>query len=198
MSFERRTYMFNVGDYIVYPMHGAGTIDAIEEKDILGEKQSYYILKMPGEVKVMVPVDRAEKVGVRNIIDEGSAEKVFEILEEDQTEMSTNWNKRYRDNMDKMKSGDIYEVADVVRNLSFKQKEKGLSTGEKKMLINAKQILVSELVLAEHSSYEEMEGIVDNKINQSFKEFKVDIPEDVSSLSNVVNKFIPFDEANEE
>ena len=198
MSFERRTDMFNVGDYIVYPMHGAGTIDAIEEKDILGEKQSYYILKMPGEVKVMVPVDRAEKVGVRNIIDEGSAEKVFEILEEDQTEMSTNWNKRYRDNMDKMKSGDIYEVADVVRNLSFKQKEKGLSTGEKKMLINAKQILVSELVLAEHSSYEEMEGIVDNKINQSFKEFKVDIPEDVSSLSNVVNKFIPFDEANEE
>lgn len=198
MSFERRTQMFNVGDYIVYPMHGAGTIDAIEEKDILGEKQSYYILKMPGEVKVMVPVDKAEKVGVRNIIDETSAEKVFEILEEDQTEMSTNWNKRYRDNMDKMKSGDIYEVADVVRNLSFKQKEKGLSTGEKKMLINAKQILVSELVLAEHSSYEEMEGIVDNKINQSFKEFKVDMPEDMASLSNVVNKFIPFDEATEE
>lgn len=198
MSFERRTQMFNVGDYIVYPMHGAGTIDAIEEKDILGEKQSYYILKMPGEVKVMVPVDKAEKVGVRNIIDETSAEKVFEILEEDQTEMSTNWNKRYRDNMDKMKSGDIYEVADVVRNLSFKQKEKGLSTGEKKMLINAKQILVSELVLAEHSSYEEMEGIVDNKINQSFKEFKVDMPENMASLSNVVNKFIPFDEATEE
>ena len=198
MSFERRTQMFNVGDYIVYPMHGAGTIDAIEEKDILGEKQSYYILKMPGEVKVMVPVDKAEKVGVRNIIDETSAEKVFEILEEDQTEMSTNWNKRYRDNMDKMKSGDIYEVADVVRNLSFKQKEKGLSTGEKKMLINAKQILVSELVLAEHSSYEEMEGIVDNKINQSFKEFKVDMPEDMASLSNVVNKFIPFEEATEE
>ena len=190
--------MFNVGDYIVYPMHGAGTIDAIEEKDILGEKQSYYILKMPGEVKVMVPINKAEQIGVRNIIDATSAEKVFEILEEDQTEMSTNWNKRYRDNMEKMKSGDIYEVADVVRNLSFKQKEKGLSTGEKKMLINAKQILVSELVLAEHSSYEEMEGIVDNKISQSFKEFKVDMPEDISSLSNVVNKFIPFDETTEE
>lgn len=198
MSFERRTDMFNVGDYIVYPMHGAGTIDAIEEKDILGEKQSYYILKMPGEVKVMVPINKAEQIGVRNIIDATSAEKVFEILEEDQTEMSTNWNKRYRDNMEKMKSGDIYEVADVVRNLSFKQKEKGLSTGEKKMLINAKQILVSELVLAEHSSYEEMEGIVDNKISQSFKEFKVDMPEDISSLSNVVNKFIPFDETTEE
>ena len=185
--------MFNVGDFIVYPMHGAGTIDAIEEKDILGEKQSYYILKMPGEVKVMVPTDKAEQIGVRNIIDKSSASKVFEILEEDETEMSMNWNKRYRDNMEKMKSGDIYEVADVVRNLSFKQKEKGLSTGEKKMLINAKQILVSELVLAEHSSYEEMEGIVDNKINQSFKEFKID---DESPLTSVVNKFIPFNEEN--
>ena len=108
--------MFNIGDKVVYPMHGAGTIDAIEEKDILGEKQSYYILKMPGEVKVMVPTNKAEQIGVRNIIDKTSAEKVFEILEEDETEMSMNWNKRYRDNMEKMKSGDIYEVADVVRN----------------------------------------------------------------------------------
>ena len=189
--------MFNVGDYIVYPMHGAGKIAAIEEKDILGEKQSYYILTMPGEVKVMVPISKAEQIGVRNIIDKTSAEKVFEILEEDQTEMSMNWNKRYRDNMDKMKSGNIYEVADVVRNLSFKQKEKGLSTGEKKMLINAKQILVSELVLAEHSSYEEMEGIVDNKINQSFKEFKVENVDNISSLSNVVNKFIPFEDTQD-
>ena len=185
--------MFNVGDFIVYPMHGAGTIDAIEEKDILGEKQSYYILKMPGEVKVMVPTNKAEQIGVRNIIDKSSADKVFSILEDDETEMSMNWNKRYRDNMDKMKSGDIYEVADVVRNLSFKQKEKGLSTGEKKMLINAKQILVSELVLAERSSYEEMENIVDNKINQSFKEFKID---EESPLTSVVNKFIPFNEGN--
>ena len=106
-----------------------------------------------------------------------------------------NWNKRYRDNMEKMKSGDIYEVADVVRNLSFKQKEKGLSTGEKKMLLNAKQILVSELVLAERSSYEEMENIVDNKINQSFKEFRID---EESPLTNMVNKFIPFnDDSNQ-
>ena len=116
--------MFNVGDKIVYPMHGAGTIDSIEEKDILGEKQSYYILKMPSNVKVMIPTAKAEEVGVRNIIDKQSAEKVFRILSEDETEMEKNWNKRYRDNMDKMKSGDIYEVADVVRNLSFKQKEK--------------------------------------------------------------------------
>ena len=139
--------MFNIGDKIVYPMHGAGVIDSIEEKDILGEKQSYYILSMPGEVKVMVPIDKAEQVGVRNIIDKSSADKVFSLLSQDETEMDKNWNKRYRDNMEKLKSGDIYEIADVVRNLSFKQKEKGLSTGEKKMLVNAKQILVSDLVL---------------------------------------------------
>ena len=181
--------MFNVGDKIVYPMHGAGTIDAIEEKDILGEKQSYYILKMPGEVKVMVPTAKAEEVGVRNIIDKESAEKVIGVLEKDETAMDKNWNKRYRDNMEKMKSGDIYEVADVVRNLSFKQKEKGLSTGEKKMLNNAKQILVSELVLAEHATQDEVEKLVENKINTSFMTFRADNIQQES----IVNKFIPFE-----
>ena len=91
--------MFNVGDKIVYPMHGAGRIDAIEEKNILGENQSYYILKMPGEVKVMVPVDKAEQIGVRSVIDKEEAVKVMAVLEENETEMSDKWNKRYRDNM---------------------------------------------------------------------------------------------------
>ena len=181
--------MFNVGDKIVYPMHGAGTIDSIEEKDILGEKQSYYILRMPGGVKVMIPTAKAEEVGVRNIIDKSSADRVISVLEQNETDMDKNWNKRYRDNMDKMISGDIYEVADVVRNLSFKQKEKGLSTGEKKMLNNAKQILVSELVLAEHASQEEVEEIVETKINTSFNLFKT---EDIVKES-IVKKFIPFE-----
>ena len=199
--------MFNVGDKIVYPMHGAGVIDSIEEKNILGEKQSYYILKMPGEVKVMVPTAKAEEIGVRNIIDKSSADKVIGVLEQDETVMDKNWNKRYRDNMDKMKSGDIYEIADVVRNLSFKQKEKGLSTGEKKMLnnakqkekglstgekkmlTNAKQILVSELVLAEHANKDEVEEQIENKINTSYMMFRAD---DIEPES-VVNKFIPFD-----
>lgn len=183
--------MFNIGDKIVYPMHGAGTIDAIEEKNILGEKQNYYIIKMPGEVKVMVPTDKAEEVGVRNIIDKEEASKVMTILGENETEMSQNWNKRYRDNMEKMKSGNIYEVADVVRNLSFKQKEKGLSTGEKKMLNNAKQILVSELVLAEHASQEEVEKLVENKINISFDEYKLP-QENIDVNQDIVNKFIPY------
>ena len=183
--------MFNIGDKIVYPMHGAGTIDAIEEKNILGEKQNYYIIKMPGEVKVMVPTDKAEEVGVRNIIGKDEAAKVMSVLGQNETEMSQNWNKRYRDNMDKMKSGDIYEVADVVRNLSFKQKEKGLSTGEKKMLNNAKQILVSELVLAEHASQEEVEKLVENKINISFDEYKLP-QENIDINQDIVSKFIPF------
>ena len=186
--------MFNVGDKIVYPMHGAGTIDAIEEKDILGEKQNYYIIKMPGDVKVMVPISKASDIGVRSVIDKTEAGKVLEVLEANETEMSNNWNKRYKENMEKMKSGSIYEVADVVRNLSYKQKEKGLSTGEKKMLNNAKQILVSELVLAEHASENEVENLVENKINLSFEEHR-NMVEPVSA-NNIVSKFIPFNDAS--
>ncbi len=184
--------MFNVGDKIVYPMHGAGTIDAIEQKDILGEKQEYYIIKMPGEVKVMVPTAKASDIGVRSVINKEEAGKVLEILEANETEMSPNWNKRYKENMDKMKTGNIYEIADVVRNLSYKQKEKGLSTGEKKMLNNAKQILVSELVLAEHASESEVENLVENKINLSFEEHRN--AEEPISTNSVVSKFIPFND----
>ena len=184
--------MFNVGDYVVYPMHGAGTIDAIEEKDILGQKQAYYIIKMPGEVKVMIPTAKADEVGIRNIIDKAGAKRVFDVLGEEDTQAELNWNKRYRENMDKMKTGDIFEVADVVRNLSFKQKEKGLSTGEKKMLLNARQILVSELALAENSTEDEVEGLIEDKISSSFQTFKLD------NVGNdtAVNKFIPFEESS--
>lgn len=185
--------MFNVGDNIVYPMHGAGVIHSIEKKNILNEEQEYYIISMPGEVKVMVPTANAEQIGVRSIINKDEVEKVFNVLEENETEMSNNWNKRYRDNMDKMKSGDIYEIADVVRNLSLKQKEKGLSTGEKKMLNNARQILVSELVLAEDKTQDEVEKLIDNRITLSFEENRVHMG-DISPVGeNIVSKFIPFD-----
>lgn len=185
--------MFNVGDKVVYPMHGAGTIDSIDKKNILDEEVEYINISMPGGVKVMVPSNQASKQGLRNIISQNDVEKVFCVLETDETAMSDNWNKRYRDNMDKMKSGDIYKVADVVRNLSFKQKEKGLSTGEKKMLNNAKQILVSELVLVENTTNAEMEKLVDNKIDVSFKENREHegINTEIST-NNIVSKFIPF------
>ncbi len=189
--------MFNIGDNIVYPMHGAGTIDAIEEKDILGEKRKYYIMKMPGEVKLMIPTAKAEDLGVRNIINSDGANKVLQILSQNETEMSDNWNKRYKDNLEKMKTGDVYEIADIVRNLCFKQKEKGtLSTGEKKMLNDAKVILVSELSLVEKSSTEEIEKLIDNKIEMSYKEYKVPAQANIDLQQNAINKFIPFDSNN--
>lgn len=183
--------MFNVGDNIVYPMHGAGKIAAIEERNILGEKQSYYVLKMPGEVKVMVPVEKAEETGLREVINKEDVKKVFSILEENKVEISMNWNKRYKENYDKIKTGDIFKVADVYRDLSIKQKEKGLSTGEKKMLSNAKEILVSELVLAEGSQYDIMEEIIENKITKTFNETKMVNVDD--TIGNIVKKFIPYE-----
>jgi CarD family transcriptional regulator len=149
--------MFNIGDKIVYPMHGAGVIEAIEEKEILGEKRCYYVLRMPiGEMKVMVPISNVETIGIRKVIDEEEIGRVFNILQQEDSPMSSNWNRRYRNNMEKIKSGNIYELAEVVRNLAARDKEKGLSTGEKKMLDNARQILLSELVLAENKEEEEL------------------------------------------
>ena len=184
--------MFNIGDKIVYPMHGAGVIESIEEKELAGEKQAYYILKMPGEVKVMVPVEKAEEIGVRDIIDKETAVNVIKVFDKESVEEDPNWNRRYRENIEKMKSGDIYEIANIVRSLSFKQKEKGLSTGDKKMLLNAKQILVSELVLAEQLDKSEIEEIIDSKINLSYIKNSAHKVND-STPNNVVNKFIPFD-----
>lgn len=141
--------MFKIGDKVVYPMHGAGIIEAIEEKEVLGETRHYYILRLPvGDMKVMIPIATCKEVGLREVIDDDGVEKVFGILREKSTIMSDNWNKRYRANLEKIKSGNIYEVAEVVRNLINRDREKGLSSGERKMLENARQILISELVLA--------------------------------------------------
>ena len=165
--------MFKVGDKIVYPMHGAGTIESIEEKEILGEKQKYYVMKMPvGDIKVMVPTKNAELIGVRDVIGNEAAQNVLDVLSAAPTDMSSNWNKRYRDNQDKMKSGDICEVADVVRNLSFRAKVKPLATGEKKMLTSAKQILVSELVLAEAMDKEQVESLINERIDEAYVAYK--------------------------
>ena len=151
--------MFNIGDKIVYPMHGAGIIEGIEEKEILGKKRKYYVVRLPlGNMKIMIPIDNTENIGLREVIDEDQLTEVVEILKGSKSKMSQNWNRRYRANMDKIKSGDIYEVAEVVRNLVLLDKEKGLSTGERKMLNSAKQILVSELSLVRNLSEEEAEN----------------------------------------
>lgn len=154
---------FNIGDRVVYPMHGAGIIEAIEEKEVLGERHRYYIMKLPiGEMKVMIPMDNVEEIGLREIIDDEGVAKVFDILRGEMSSMSQNWNRRYRANMEKIKSGDIFEVAEVVRNLAIRDREKGLSTGERKMLDNARQILVSELVLAQGATEEQVETTLEN------------------------------------
>lgn len=159
-------FMFNIGDKIVYPMHGAGIIEGIEEKEILGEKRKYYIMKMPiGEMKVMIPVDNVEEIGIREIINDEDFEKVITVLEGDKTKMPQNWNRRYRANMERIKSGDIFEIAAVVRNLMLRDAEKGLSTGERKMLNNAKQMLISEVVLVSDKPQEEAEKLIDDAVN---------------------------------
>lgn len=157
--------MFNIGDKVVYPMHGAGIIDSIEEKEILGDKRKYYILKLPlRNMKVMIPLDNVDSMGLREVISQKEVEQVMAVLNDDKTKMPKNWNRRYRANMDKIKSGDIYEVAGVVRNLMLRDKEKGLSTGERKMLNNAKQILISELVLVNDSDEVSVEELINDAI----------------------------------
>lgn len=154
--------MFNVGDKVVYPMHGAGIIEAVEEREVLGKSQQYYIMRMPiGDMKVMIPVDNGEDVGLRDVVSEEELAEVFRILRAEKSKMSQNWNRRYRANAEKLKTGDIFEVAEVVRNLTIRDKEKGLSTGERKMLDNARQILVSELVLARDIEEAEANKLID-------------------------------------
>ncbi|HEY8363642.1 MAG TPA: CarD family transcriptional regulator [Tissierellaceae bacterium] len=160
--------MFNIGDKVVYPMHGAGIIEGIEEKEILGEKRKYFIMRMPiGDMKVMVPVDNMEEVGVREIIKKEDLEKVISVLKSKKTEMPQNWNKRYRLNMDKIKSGDIFEIAAVVRNLIRMDMEKGLSTGEKKMLSSAKQMLLSEIALVSDYNIDQIEKLIMDAITNN-------------------------------
>lgn len=157
--------MFVIGDKIVYPMHGAGIIEEIEEKEILGEIRKYYILKVPcGDMKIMIPVDSCQDIGVRAIISDEEMKSVIDILNADSSEMSGNWNRRYRENMEKLKTGDIYSVAEVVRNLMRTDREKKLSTGEKKMLSNAKQILISEIILVRGIDQEAAENILNNTV----------------------------------
>ncbi|MDD2189782.1 MAG: CarD family transcriptional regulator [Eubacteriales bacterium] len=157
--------MFVIGDKIVYPMHGAGIIEEIEDKKILGEIRRYYILRVPcGDMKIMIPVESCREIGVRSVISVEEIEDVLSVLNAETSEMSSNWNRRYRENMEKLKTGDVYNVAEVVRNLMRTDKEKKLSTGEKKMLSNAKQILISEIILVENIDQDSAEDIINSAV----------------------------------
>lgn len=148
--------MYNIGDKIVYPMHGAGIIENIERKEILGKERQYYILSfLSGDLKIMVPIEKSEEVGVRGIINREDVAKIQDVLSKPSTPMANNWNRRYRENLDKIKSGDAFQVAEVARNLYRVEKTKNLSAGEKKMLENAMKILKSELALSMDITVEE-------------------------------------------
>jgi len=162
---KRSIKMYEVGDKIVYPMHGAGVIESIEEKEFLGEKLKYYVMRMPlGEIKIMIPINKAGSIGIRSVIDKSVADMVLNFLEKMSVEETSNWNRRYRENMKKIKSGNVFDVAEVVKTLTIREKQKGLSTGEWKMLNSAKRILISELVFAENMEPDEIENIINCRI----------------------------------
>ena len=150
--------MFQIGDKVVHPMYGAGTVDSMVQQTVDGEARDYYILKLPNRsMVVMVPTDNCEDIGVRPVVDQEQANRVLAAIPDIQVEMTANWNHRYRENMERMKSGDLLEVARVIKGLTIRDQKRGLSTGERKMLHSAKQILISEIVLSKSVSYESVE-----------------------------------------
>ncbi len=157
--------MYSIGDLIVYPMHGAGVIEAIEEKEVLGVLRKYYIMKLPlDEMMVMIPLDSVEDIGIRRVVLPKIIKEVITALAEDETTVSQNWNRRYRANIDKIKTGNIFEVTEVVRNLILRDREKSLSTGERKILNNAKQVLLSEIILVSGILEEDAKKLIENAV----------------------------------
>lgn len=157
--------MYNIGDKIVHPMHGAGTIRTIEKHEILGSVKEYYILDVScGGMDVMIPVDNCENIGVRPIVKREKLKEVAAVLGKEANHSSENWNKRYRANMDKLKTGDILSVAEIVRNLIRNDRSKKLSAGEKKMLSNALKVLESEIMVVENISAEQARKLIEDAV----------------------------------
>jgi CarD family transcriptional regulator len=157
--------LFDVGDKVVYPHHGAGTVIKKEKREVLGQTREYLTIQiLHNDMTVNVPTESAEKVGLRGVIEEDLVTTVVKALTAGESEMPKNWNRRFKHNRDKMKTGDIFELAEVVRNLALRDHEKGLSTGEKQMFVKAKKILASELMYAKGMDEEEcsewLEGVL--------------------------------------
>jgi CarD family transcriptional regulator len=159
---------FELGDNVVYPHHGAGKVCAKEIKEIFGERREYLTIKiLHNDMTVMVPTENAAIAGLRRVIDEETVQKVLDVLRDDVSDMPKNWNRRFKHNRDKIKTGDIYELSEVVRNLALRENEKGLSSGEKQMYTRAKKILASELMYALDKSEEEAEAYLDELLSRS-------------------------------
>ncbi len=160
--------MFSVGDPVVHPMHGAGVIDAIVRESVAGVTQDYYVFKMPmNGLLLKIPIANSDAIGIRPIIAPAEAEALLVAIPYMTVEQESNWNRRYRENMARLKSGDLYEVARVIKSLMFRDRRRSLSTGERKMLHSARQILISELVLSKHDVYQDIEARVDQAMTQA-------------------------------
>ena len=156
---------FDVGDKVVYPHHGAATIEKREKKEAFGEKRDYLVLRLAyGDLTLMVPADATAEVGLRDVVSKKEVDEVFSLLAARDGTMPTNWSRRFKANYEKLKSGDIFQVAEVVRNLALRESEKGLSAGEKRMLTKSKQILVSELAAAIGKDDAETEELIDKTL----------------------------------
>jgi CarD family transcriptional regulator len=165
---EAECIEFEIGDNVVYPHHGAGQVIKKEQKEILGEVREYLTIKiLHNDMTVMVPCENAGKAGLRRVIDEDTVKKVLAVLSDDVSEMPKNWNRRFKHNRDKIKTGDIYELAEVVRNLAIREQDKGLSTGEKQMYTRAKKILASELMYALDKDEDQAEAYLDDILTRS-------------------------------
>ena len=159
---------FEVGDHVVYPHHGAGKVLKKERRKMFGEEREYLTIKiLHNDMTVMVPCENAGLAGLRRVIDDATVKKVLGVLQDDVSDMPKNWNRRFKHNRDKIKTGDIYELAEVVRNLAIREHEKGLSTGEKQMFTRAKKILASELMYALDKDEDDAEQHLDNLLTES-------------------------------
>jgi CarD family transcriptional regulator len=157
---------YRVGDTVVYPHHGAAVIEKRETRSLQGEDKDYLVLRLTyGDLTLMVPADRTDEVGLRNVVSKKEVDEVLEVLKRRDGSMPTNWSRRFKANYEKLRSGDIYQVAEVVRNLALRERDKGLSAGEKRMLTKSKQILVSELSAAIKKSEEETEALLDKVLS---------------------------------
>jgi len=163
--------LYKVGDKVVYPHHGAGTVVKKESRTVLGQKREYMTIKiLHNDMTVNVPTENADAVGLRKVIDEQMVNKVLKALTGGGTQMPKNWNRRFKHNRDKMKTGDVFELAEVVRNLAIRDFQKGLSTGEKQMFTRAKKILSSELMYALDMDEKEAEEYLDDLLEETNSE----------------------------
>lgn len=159
--------MFSIGDLVVHPMHGAGVIDDIVRERVAGTTKEYYVFKMPmGGLILKIPTENSQAIGIRKVISKGEADELLDEIPSIAVEHNANWNKRYQENLMRLKSGDLREVAQVIKGLMRRDTLRGLSTGERKMLHSAKQIMISELVLVLDSDYKSVEGQLDRAMSQ--------------------------------